>query len=410
MADTHLTDPENGQRSRPLEGLIKTVVLSDKLAVSFAGSLYWAEKALAEVDDARKGAVDVQVLVDILSRVHEMSGRKTDFLIAEAGNTPGLIEVKNGRAHSVVASWLGSWHGFERFQGFATGALLPKRQPTNTVAFEVFKVPEASPGEVCESYSGLVNAMRSVIDDETIPEVGGFVVPVGIHDGRFAYMHYATVLTNPIAFDKMPPEFVVHFGTVEEGGYGFNLIADRTSGAKGMAVYALQGKYGVAFTPQRGLLRPTPFTDVSPLEFEEAVASELSLDIACMFTQPEEHCSRALALADAGNIVGALDEADRAIARSAKLPAGHRCRGVLLARQGRLADALDAFTSALSLAPEHAPTLDNRGLVLARMGRLREACLDFGTAQEADAKYERAQRHLSMAAEELRLSKPAEGV
>jgi len=218
LADTHLTDPENGQRARPLEGIIKTVVLSDKLAVSFAGSIYWAEKALAEVDDALKGDVDVQVLLNILARVHETSGHKTDFIIAEAGDTPLLIEVKNGRAQGVVGSWLGSWQGFERFQGFATGALPPKRQPTNTVAFEVFKVPEASPGDVCESYSSLVNAMRSVIDDETIPEVGGFVVPVGIHDGRFAHMHYATVLTNPIAFDKMPPEFVIHFGTVEEGG------------------------------------------------------------------------------------------------------------------------------------------------------------------------------------------------
>jgi hypothetical protein len=99
-------------------------------------------------------------------------------------------------------------------------------------------------------------------------------------------MDYATVLTHPIRFDQMPEKFVVPFGTAEEGGYAFTLMSERTSSTRGLGVYALQGRYGVAFIPRAGALRPVALREVSPLEFEEAAATTLGMNLGSTISSP----------------------------------------------------------------------------------------------------------------------------
>jgi hypothetical protein len=300
-----------------------------------------------------------------------------------------------------MTSWLGSAAAFSRFQGYAIRALTPLDTPLNTVAFEVFQVVEGPSGETEPNPLERMTALRYVIEDSSIPEVGGFVVPVGLHQGRFQYMTYVTVLTNPIRFDLMPQEFVVPFGTAAEGGYAFNLMPDPTSSSKGLALYFLQARYGVAYTPKGGLLRPIAFTNVSPLEFEAKISATLGLHAQSMFTQPEEHCSRAMSFLDSNDWDRALAEADRAVALSDKIAAGWCCRGIVHGRRGELDSAVADFSEAIRLEPGHAPTLDHRGITLGMLGRFQEAFDDFSRAIEIAPKYARAYRHRAMAARNL---------
>jgi tetratricopeptide (TPR) repeat protein len=399
VGDTHLTDPLGSERASALQGIIKIRILSDTLCVSFAGSLYWAEVGFAELENL--GAVTIEAVTDILVKVHQDSSRSTDFLVTTTMPSLELLQVKDGQVRPVSVSWIGSEAAFKRFQEYATGALAAHPQLENTVSLSAFRIPEATSGESNELYGQLMNAVRLVIEDSSLPEVGGFTVPVRSHKGKFEYMDYATVLTHPIQFDLMPSEFVVPFGTAEEGGYAFNLMSDRVSSMKGLAVYALQGRYGVAFVPRGGLLRPLPFRDVSPLEFEEAAAARLDLSVGCMYTQPEEHGSRAINFLNGGDSNRALEEAERAVARSNKIAAGFHCRGIVLATRGELALAIADVSEALTLDPANPAIWDNRGLALAKLGRLNEAHADFSEAIRVAPKYVRGYRHRAMVARNL---------
>ncbi len=397
LSDTHLTNPVRKPRQRLVQGVIKSRILNDSLCVSFAGIKHWAKVGLSAVEKQPLAAAD-EVAATLL-RIHEQSSQSTDFLIAAADPQPRLIEITNGQAKTVVTSWLGS--AFSHFQGYATGALTPPDIPLNTFEIQALQTPEGPRGETDPDYEKRMTALRYVIEDSSVPEVGGFAVPVGLHQGRFQYMEYTMVLTHPIRFDLMPQEFVVPFGTAAEGGYGFNLMPDPTSGSNGLAVYFLQGRYGVAFTPKGGLLRPIGFRNVSPLEFEEEISGKLGLHVLSMFTKPEEHCSCAMSFLDSNDWDRALAEADRAVARGDKIAASWRCRGAVHGRRGELDSAVADFSQAISLEPGHAPTWYNRGIALRELGRFQKAFDDFSRAIDIAPEYARAYQYRAMAARNL---------
>jgi len=392
VGDTHLVDPY-GDRIGPLQGIVKTRILADHLCISFAGSLYWAEVAFRELD---QGAVqDVNTAIEILGRIHRESNQAVDFLVASSKPKPLLTQIKDGGVRTVVVSWLGSARAFARFQAVTSPA--PRQGPIGTVSFEMYRLPEG-PHAHNEDYAALLHRMRTVIEASDVPEVGGFVIPIGLHKERFEYMDYATVLTHPIRFDLMPTEFVVPFGTAAEGGYGFNLMSG-TQGSGSLAVYALQGRCGAVFLSRDGILRPIVFPNVSPVEFEDQTSQQLGIRFGCMFSTPHEFVTRAMERLEASDLDGALREAERAVNRSNKRePEPYRCRAIVYATRGEIELALEDFSSALDLDKTHAPTWDNRGLALARLGRLDEAKSDFSRALEIQPDYARGYRHRAMVA------------
>lgn len=398
FGDTYFTDV-HGIGPPDLRGIIKTVVLTDSLCISFAGNVHWATDALREL--SLLGLQGPDDVASVLLRVHNDSKCSTDFLVASATPDSRLIEIKSGYMKPVVASWLGSGPAFERFQGFATGALSVAPPPTGAASFGLVRIPDCESEESGRVYSSLFNAMCAVIDDGSIPEVGGFTVPVGFHHGKFEYMDYAAVLTNPIQWDLMPKTCAIPFGTAEQGGYAFNLMSAQPSSTAGLAVYVSQGRYGVAFTPHEGLLVPNPFSDVSPLEFEESAASALGLRVGCMYTIPEEHCERAMNYLNSGNLDAALSEAEKGVARGSKLPVVYRTRGIVKASTGDLEAAIADFSAAIQLDPDHAPTFDNRGIVRLRCGRIVDAICDFSEAIRSSPTYERGYEHRALAARKM---------
>lgn len=396
-SDTHATD-DHGAGNRFLEGIVKIRILNEDICIAFAGRLFWAEKALSEIDALPNLSHDA--VVSVLERVHNESGSLVDFIVAVGRVTPRLIEIKEGGSREVIAAWVGSQPAFAKFQSLAAEPCPLEPGPINTAKFEMFRLPEGHDARNGE-YSSIIQRMRAVIDDPDYPEVGGFVVPVALHKGRFEFMDYATVLTNPIRFDLMPSEFVVTFGTAEEGGYAFNLMGGKPSTAV-LAIYALQGRCGAAFVLDAGLLRPIPFSNVSPADFEEKVEARTGHRVGCTFTTPHHFISRASRHLENGNTLDALVEAEKSVTRSNRRePEPFRCRGIVNATLGHFDAALADFSIALDLDPTHAPTWDNRGLTHARLGCLTEAIADFTRAIESDPNYVRGYRHRAMAAREL---------
>ena len=396
-SDTHATD-HHGTGYRFLEGIVKIRILAEDICVAFAGMLSWAETALSEIDALQN--LNHDAVVSVLERVHNQSGRLVDFIVAVSRPAPCLTEIKEGSSREVVAAWIGSQPAFAKFQSLATESHPPEPGPTNTYKIEIFRLPEGQDAQN-DGYYSIVKRMCAVINDPDYQEVGGFVVPVALHKGRFEFMDYATVLTHPIRFDLMPAEFVVPFGTAEEGGYAFNFMGGNPS-TTGLAIYALQGRCGAAFVLNAGRQQTIPYSNMAPPDFEEQVEARGRFHVGCMFTTPHHFTSRALRYLEDGNALDALIEAEKAVARSnQREPTPFRCRGIVNATLGRLDIALADFSTALDLDPTHAATWDNRGLIYARLGRLTEAVADFTRAIESDPNYVRGYQHRAMASREL---------
>lgn len=389
VSDTFLTNPRREGPRSLLQGVIKTRVMTDELAISFAGLITWIETGFHELD--RQSPLTADIARDVLLRVHRDSAGEAEFVLATA-SPPGLIQIKDGAAVATSATWLGSAAAFERFQGYATGAIRPPLGRPNTFAFDIQRVPERADGQppdeaAVQAYKTLTTSMRLVIEDAACPDVGGFVVPVGLHKGRFTFMDYAAVVTHPLRFDLMPKSFVVPFGTAEEGGHAVNLMSDLTSSTNGLALYALQGRCGAAFVPRDGLLRPTIIRDKSPIEFEESLAGQLGLNMATFYGQPAEYCARAMKRLHEGDLQGALMEAERAIARSDKDGSGFDCRAIVLAALGRLPEAIEDFNRTLEMKPDNFRAWANRGLARGRSGDFKGAIEDFDHAIIVDPDY-----------------------
>jgi hypothetical protein len=394
VGDTHLTDPtKTGPRSL-LQGVVKTRMLTDELAISFAGSIRWVEIAFRALDNLLPVTVDR--VTETLVQVHRDSSGLAEFIVASA-NPVELIEIKSGEAIAKSASWLGSEPGFERFQGYATGAVKAPLGRANTFSWQIQRLPEESsgsqPDQASTSRFGLLaESMRQVIEDADCPDVGGFVVPVALHKARFEFMDYAAIVTHPLRLDLMPKSFVVPFGTAQEGGHAINLMSDLQSSTKGVSLYALQGRCGAAFVPQDGLLRPVVLRNKSPIEFEEALAAELGLDMGTFYGHPREYCARAMKRLHEGDLAGALIEAERAIARSDKDASGFDCRGIVRAALGQLSGATEDFNRALSIDPANHRTWANRGLARGRMGDFKGAMEDLDQAFSVKPTYAFAYR------------------
>ena len=394
VSDTFLTDARREDPRSLLQGVIKTRVMTDELAISFAGLIVWIEDAFRELD--RQSPLTAESVLDTLLRVHRGSAGEAEFVLATA-SPPGLIQIKDGAATATSAAWLGSHPAFQRFQGYATGALPAPPGLPNSFAFDIQRVPERADRQPLDegsvqAFNTMVRAMRLVIEDAECPGVGGFVVPVGLHKGRFTFMDYAAVVTHPLRFDLLPTSFVVPFGSAEEGGHAINLMSDLASSANGLALFALQGRCGAAFVPNDGLLRPTIFRDKSPIEFEEALAAQLGLKMASFYGQPAEYCARAMRRLHDGDRQGALEEAGRAVARSDKDPAGFDCRGIVLAALGRLPEAIEDFDRTLEMKADNFRAWANRGLARGRNGDLKGAMADFDHAITLNPTYAFAYR------------------
>jgi hypothetical protein len=375
-----------------LHGIIKTRVIDDELAISFAGSVERARQAFLALE--ARPSLTRDAVRDRLLEFHIESiraGGTVEFLLA-CVNPPELLQIKAGTATETAAAWLGWEPGFRRFQAYATEQQEPVEPRPETAAFSIQALPDGPHGEQPSElqtaiYSALCECMRLVIEDAEIPEVGGFVVPVGPRGGRLSYLDYAAVVTHPLQFDLLRDGMAIPFGTAAEGGHAINLMADNRSSANGLALYLLQAQAGAAFKQVDGLLRPTVIRGATPISFEELLRDEFDIIAGTFYGDPAEYCDRAMIHLRAGQLEAALAEADRAVARTDKLATGFTCRGIVLGAMQRRNEAIHDFDRALAIDSREARALANRGVAKAQVGDLVGAKRDLDEALTQNTRY-----------------------
>lgn len=268
VSDTHLSFPNpravaDRQIRHPSTGVIKTLVVNDNVAVSFAGGESYADDAFQLLNPDES----LDSIKSILLQAHLRSNQATDFIISIGSPIPQIFEIKDSKCIEVDMAWIGSKRAFTAFQAFMQGTAKSDRR--NYVRIE--RVVDETQTDLFAVMSG---AMDYVIENNNIPEVDGFRVNTAFTENKFQYTGYThsymsdqpIVIELPESVDSVI--FPMTHGSAQNGAYQINFF--RSPNPKCVGIHILQGNFGIIYKQKNGgLMRPEFIHDIDEVDFIE---------------------------------------------------------------------------------------------------------------------------------------------
>ncbi|WP_461633907.1 hypothetical protein [Labilibaculum euxinus] len=269
-SDTKITDRSEA-KSDPLVGTLKIIILHPFIALTFAGKVYFAEKALKEIYS--RGRLQIQDIIEILASNNKESiiasdgnpDKETDFVLAVIENKkPRIFKISNGIIEpNLQTFWLGDKLAFSSFQR----------------NYHALKKGDAS------EVDSLRNAFKSVVDDESMDTVGNFQVEVHM-DEKICPNEIVFLYTNKTEISIVEPQpihlkeankyYTIPLGTTAGGAYGISYLVSVSPNLHGVALHFLYGNFGVLFCPQISL-KGIKIKDVNGKEFVSELKDKYNL-------------------------------------------------------------------------------------------------------------------------------------
>lgn len=255
VGDSRLLDPKQGSISLPRDSVIKSLIIAPDFCVSFAGSLSFANDAIRGFKYEWLKDSTQSKIIDHFFTIHSDSNRQVDFILVWNEPINRLVQIKDGSYSDTISSWVGDAIAFERFQK----AFLSNEQHSwqaHTIFTEI--VASSNHPDFCSNtLSIMMSAMRIVIEDSSIPSVGGFVVPVASHKGDIRYIPYLQSQTAPFDANYFDNNESVPLGTAEDGYFTMYFIFGHNGRSCHALIYFRQGEFGIAFHPDNnGIPQP----------------------------------------------------------------------------------------------------------------------------------------------------------
>ena len=260
-SDSKITDPNiASNKNNVFSGLLKSVVLSPDLSISYAGGVETAQKAIEIIYSLK--SFNITIVKAELLRIHRDSEMETDFLIASIENQPLLYKISNGKIDvSNTTQWIGDIDGFDYYQ---------RQYLPNLKSFEqkhIFSVHE--------------KAFTSVIENENISSIGGFHVTVFRSANGLRYlskmtltMGRSTTVTTKKGKDINP----IPWGNAETGSYSSNYLVSENPFKPAIGIHFPMGNFGTLYYP-RLTRKVLLFKNVNPFEFVEKIKTEYNLKL-----------------------------------------------------------------------------------------------------------------------------------
>jgi len=243
-SDTKITD-DSSAKDNPLLGSLKIIIFHPFISLTFAGKLYFAERAVKEILSHNK--LRIKDILDILLTFNNESIKtsggnpdlETDFVLAVIENKkPRLFKIVGGELEADIESfWLGDKRAFNIYQRH----------------FHKLK-EENNELERC-----MHNAFESVIEDDSINTVGNFQISMHVDDNIapnekvFLYSlktEISIVEPQSIHCKEANKYYPVPLGTTGGGAYGISYLVSVSPNLHGVALHFLYGNFGVLFCPQ----------------------------------------------------------------------------------------------------------------------------------------------------------------
>ena len=283
VGDTKLTiiDDEHNY-NLPKDFVIKSKLLRNDICVSFAGQVYYADEAFQKVHSLS----DLNEICNTLLDFNHNSANRTDFIVSVGKPDIKILEIKNGKISDVQHAWIGSQRGFNLFQKAMHGEYTPIAQPQNTSSMKMIRMPTKNSGEK-HIFGEMYEAMKVVIEEESINEVGGFVVPIAYFEDIFQYMDYINLFNHRIDFEELTKGTntwkTVPFGTAQEGGYCLNFFSSQNQFTNRIGTHFLQGEFGVIYqSKNNGILRPKVYPNNDEIDFVENILPQYKIKPAIL--------------------------------------------------------------------------------------------------------------------------------
>ena len=268
VSDTHLSFPDaraaaDRQIRHPSTGVIKTLIINNDVAVSFAGGESYADDAFQLLSPN----TSLDNVKNILLQAHLKSNQATDFIISVGNPRPQIFEIKDSKCLEVDMTWIGSKRAFAAFQSFMQGTA--KSDRSNYVRIE--RVIDETQTDL---FTMMSSAMDYVIENSSIPEVDGFRVNTAFTENKFQYTGYthSYMSDQPLVIEL--PEgvnsavFPITHGSAQSGAYQINFF--RSPNPKCVGIHILQGNFGIIYQQKEGgLMRPDFVHDIDEVDFIE---------------------------------------------------------------------------------------------------------------------------------------------
>lgn len=265
VSDTKLTHPNHeikGLKTKPSDGVIKSIIINSKVCVSFAGDIDDAEEALKQInhDDP------IDKIIETLNYYHKKSSFKTEFILCYSLPDLTIHKFKGGESKAVVSAWIGDQNAFNCFQENMMGVIKKEKKKkekhkqnnnlptTDKPVIEMAMMNMSFELQIPEQFSKMSGAMDAVIEDSSIETVGGFKVNVIYKDG-FYFNRYGKLYRSNFVMVGNSSHVIGH-GGADEGAYSINFFGG-SEDFQSVGLHIRQAKIGIIYhRRENGLLWP----------------------------------------------------------------------------------------------------------------------------------------------------------
>ena len=361
VSDTQLTYPDQESRrhkNSPGDGGLKTIVLSENLAVSFAGDIKFVELALQSIGEIR----ELQTVLAILNDFHLKSSQHTEFILTKGypESSPIIYKISRGACSEEESAWLGDYEAFNLFQSYFLNRPFTQNTSKNksnthkpSSTEPIFRNFKMSIERNVESsvFSKASSAMDWVIDQRISPSVGGFKVLV-VFDKSFRYVSYSRSFNERLEFNSLN-QFKFH-ASAQHGGYSV-IFHGASSDYNKVALYILQGELGIVYERSGFGLHVPKIMSITEVEFHNYLAKNCGiLAVFPNSNRSEVHFPEAYEAYQSRDYMKALDLFNKAIPNNhGKIKAAMLFnRGIVHLHLNQHAPAMISFGEALNLDPK----------------------------------------------------------
>lgn len=265
VSDTKLTHSNHevkGLKTKPSDGVVKTIIINSQVCISFAGDIDDAELALKQInsDDS------IDRVIETLAYYHKQSAYKTEFILCYALPDATIYKFKAGDCKEVVSAWIGDQKAFNYFQESMMGVVKKEKKKkgklkennklpaTNKPIIELEMMNLSFELQIPDQFSKMSSAMDAVIEDSNIETVGGFKVNVIYKDGFYFNRYGKSYRSNYLMIGE--GAHVIGHGEADEGAYSINFFGG-SDDFQSVGLHIRQAKIGIIYHRRdNGLLWP----------------------------------------------------------------------------------------------------------------------------------------------------------
>lgn len=209
VCDTKLTYEQDKElyltQNSLTSGTIKTIILSEKICLSFSGKIITVNKVLKEIGNSK----DIKHIIETINSIKSMyinTKLDADFLLAYYNPECHMIEFKGSNPNPVQSTWLGSYNGFSEYQDRYHN--YPNQiESFHGVIFSIERVPDNLSEDESNILSNMRRSIEHVINNDTIDTVGGFSITVAIINNSFTFVKIFDIKKFWLFFVNSIPSF-----------------------------------------------------------------------------------------------------------------------------------------------------------------------------------------------------------